>query len=256
MKILLLNSILLLSSFLTLGQETYYNQIFRSAVKLMDDNKVNGSGVFVRKNNSHYLITALHVIKNSSVLHLSYLGTNLERNYCQINLDSVEIRTNISKDLVAIRIGERIDENHVRISTQMHCNGLDVQMFPLDVNGFFKGDNQELLGRRILVPGYPTNVFNSYIDRTKPLLRNGIIAGLGTNESLIIDAPVYGGNSGGPIYVDIGDDTSTRFVFVGIAIQYSFGLNKIPTKDDSFDNSGLGVIITSKDIAQLISIEN
>ena len=73
---------------------------------------------------------------------------------------------------------------------------------------------------QIFMFGYPSVGFAGYsqIDHARPLVRGGIVAGLNAAlKTIIIDAPVNHGNSGGPV-VQLSRTNKLRII--GIATQY------------------------------------
>jgi hypothetical protein len=116
--------------------------------------------------------------------------------------------------------------------------------------------------------GYPSVGFADapQIDSSRPLVRGGIVAGLNTAlKTIIIDAPVNHGNSGGPV-VQLAGNNKLRII--GIATQY------VPVPEDvlplrprdpsvpsqapppaivALGNSGYGVVASADSIIDLIS---
>jgi len=79
---------------------------------------------------------------------------------------------------------------------------------------------------QIFMFGYPSVGLAGYaqIDSGRPLVRGGIVAGLNpTLKTIIIDAPVNHGNSGGPV---VQLSRTNRLRIIGIATQY------IPVPED------------------------
>jgi len=82
-----------------------------------------------------------------------------------------------------------------------------------------------LPSNEVFIFGYPTSLGLSnrpQIDITKPLLRKGIIAGKNDKrKTLILDCPVYYGNSGGPcIEVEYIDSFTKRFNLIGVVSEF------------------------------------
>ncbi len=80
------------------------------------------------------------------------------------------------------------------------------------------------IGNNIYVYGYPTSiglVSMPQFDFTKPLLRKGIIAGKYDNtHTIILDCPVYYGNSGGPVIEESPEGMGSKFKIIGIITQW------------------------------------
>jgi hypothetical protein len=75
-----------------------------------------------------------------------------------------------------------------------------------------------------MVFGYPSSLGLqnlAQIDYTRPLLRKGIVAGTNSaKRSLILDCPVYFGNSGGPVLEIDRQAFSTNLKLIGVVIEY------------------------------------
>jgi S1-C subfamily serine protease len=121
---------------------------------------------------------------------------------------------------------------------------------------------------QIFMFGYPSVGFAGYsqIDHARPLVRGGIVAGLNAAlKTIIIDAPVNHGNSGGPV-VQLSRTNKLRII--GIATQY------VPVPEDvlplkppdvpdptasstrtmlALGTSGYGVVASADSIIELIS---
>lgn len=81
-----------------------------------------------------------------------------------------------------------------------------------------KFENTEV-SHNVFVLSYPTSLGKeAQIDRTRPLVRQGIVAGTTEDRRIVIDCPVYFGNSG------------------GLVIQSS------PDGEGGFDNRAIGVV--------------
>ncbi|AHY56839.1 hypothetical protein BJS_08104 [Bradyrhizobium japonicum SEMIA 5079] len=71
------------------------------------------------------------------------------------------------------------------------------------------------LGSDILLLGYPTSLADpDFFEKSTPLLRTGVVAGIIGNAKIVIDCPVYFGNSGGLV---LRADTSEPFTAIGVA---------------------------------------
>ncbi|MET3970824.1 trypsin-like peptidase domain-containing protein [Bradyrhizobium sp. S3.9.1] len=64
--------------------------------------------------------------------------------------------------------------------------------------------DQVYVGDEILLFGYPTSLAGeASFDRSTPLLRSGIVAGKTSGNQIVIDCPVYYGNSGGLVAMPV-----------------------------------------------------
>jgi Trypsin-like peptidase domain len=94
---------------------------------------------------------------------------------------------------------------------------------PLVKTGTSKYDDV-VVGNEVYVFGFPTSIGLKnvpQIDQLRPLLRKGIVAGRNeTLKTIIIDCPVFPGNSGGPVMEMDGSLFDRKFRVVGVAIQF------------------------------------
>src|ERR1700735_115116 len=105
------------------------------------------------------------------------------------------------------------------IPLEMAATGL----LGVNMDGVRKVD-QVLVGNDAILYGYPASLGlpdTHQFDPLRPLLRKAMIAGEDAQaRSLIIDGPVYRGNSGGPvIQIDI-DFPVTHYYLVGVLTQF------------------------------------
>jgi hypothetical protein len=119
-------------------------------------------------------------------------------------------------------------------------------------------------GRASFMLGYPSIGLtgSSQIDHTRPLVRRGIVAGFNAAlKTIIIDAPVNHGNSGGPV---VQLSRTNRLRIIGIATQFVpvpedvLPLNPAEAADAAramlaLGNSGYGVVASADAIIELIA---
>jgi hypothetical protein len=84
--------------------------------------------------------------------------------------------------------------------------------------------DQVLTGNDVMLFGYPSSLALRQLrqlDPSRPLLRKGIVAGTNpAKKSIILDCPVYFGNSGGPALEMDKDGFQTRLKIIGVVDQY------------------------------------
>ena len=117
---------------------------------------------------------------------------------------------------------------------------------------------------QIFMFGYPSVGIAGFsqIDLGRPLVRGGIVAGLNAAlKTIIIDAPVNHGNSGGPV-VQLSRTNKLRII--GIATQFvPVPEDVLPSKPEdaasspsrtmlALGNSGYGVVASADAIIELI----
>lgn len=81
-----------------------------------------------------------------------------------------------------------------------------------------------LVGNEVIVFGYPTSLGLKHMpqfDYERPLLRSGLVAGLNRQQqTMVLDCPVYPGNSGGPVIeIEVGR-LECRYRLIGVLTQF------------------------------------
>jgi hypothetical protein len=84
-----------------------------------------------------------------------------------------------------------------------------------------------LVGNDVILFGYPTSLGipqRPQFDTHRPLLRKGVVAGLNLQKrAIILDCPVYQGNSGGPVIEIEMDDKKLltwHFYIIGVVSEF------------------------------------
>ena len=271
----------ILFSFYSLEAQTkvYEKQILNSCHLIF--NKSDGSGLFYSDTNNLYLITARHVIFDLTSRGIFFKDSILKvitfprdvsyasPDTIQINLvnadKSLMIKIDPVQDIVVIRIATITKgDNNTKSLTYLPF----IEKFgttPTRINSFtvehILSISKINLGDDIAVFGFPTSLIsdpdNPQFDYNRPLIRKGIIAGLNVNNgTIILDCPVYPGNSGGPVVrtyydlVDVNDGFAqvVRTGLIGIVIQFiplvekwenhAFSITNI-----EIENSGYSVVV-------------
>ena len=197
----------------------------------------SGSGALYATDKHVYLITARHVlydelqnirvdsieivcqstdIKNDSTsrfrLDLNLLTSKFHRvaDVCIVRIADITAvsPTTKSKYLPGVEILEKASSN-IGISKRKDILLIDEILIPNDIYIF----------------GYPTSIGlrrSPQFDYNKPLIRKGIISNIyKETKTIVLDAAVYNGNSGGPIVqVKIGQDGKREFNLIGIVSEY------------------------------------
>lgn len=111
--------------------------------------------------------------------------------------------------------------------------------------------NDVIVGNQVFVFGYPTSITekNPWLNIKLPLLRKGIIAG--KNEvlkAIILDCPVFYGNSGGlVIEVEKTPFASPKYMAIGLITNF------IPFQIGWYQNSGYSVVVPMDFVEELIT---
>jgi S1-C subfamily serine protease len=228
----------------------------------------SGSGFYYRTESSLYLVTARHVLSigvpnpqtkevrypdlSVEVLSWSKDDPNPKRNVISFSFagvhDSGALKLHPSRDVAVVKVGSVVqvgDATKVAwlpgVSIrEMSESGIVWASAP-NVATFEK----VLVGNDAILFGYPASLGlpNTHqFDPLRPLLRKALIAGEDPERrSLIIDGPVYRGNSGGPVFeIDQEQLGLFHFYLVGVLVEF------IPLTENAPDftmllNSGYSV---------------
>ncbi len=251
-------------------------------VALADSQGSQGSGFFLEKDNNIYLVTAAHVLfdvktgslKAGKAKLLSYSSNPKEtgRNIYDLNLAALlaakRIRRHSTEDAATINFATVVGNANTgleiittvtgatlleKVPSGILCVGLDG----------IKRFNEVLTANTIYVFGYPTSLGMKdipQIDPLRPLLRFGIIAGTNpTRKTIILDCPLYPGNSGGPILeVEQDNQGNQHFKVIGIVIQFvpfieTWVNTKHGIENQTTSNSSYAIAISMDPVLELIS---
>ena len=230
-----------------------------------------GTGFFVRRNRDVFLVTAMHVLFDlrAGQLHSREATLRaLSRDVKETAVTVIRVNASQLQEAKQIRTDALRDVAVARIAT-LTRDGLDTTpgvVFVEKSKGAMIVAPFEYLSRyenvnissQIFMFGYPSIGLSDapQIDRSRPLVRGGIVAGLNPAlKTIIIDAPVNHGNSGGPV---VQLSTTNKLRIIGIATQY------VPVPEDvlpltpkgsvlTLGNSGYGVVASADSIIDLIS---
>jgi S1-C subfamily serine protease len=220
-------------------------------VLIILNNGSKGSGFFLDTTTTQYLVTANHVIAEDADLidpkkktykpdaeieAISYSRdmTDTKRNRVKINLHDLQsannIHADITNDVVVITIGTvQTPPSTTQATSLTPVPGVTFEeMATLGTVGValasVKRLDEVLIGNDVIVFGYPTSLGLQQLpqlDPDRPLLRKGIVAGKNLQRrSLILDCPIYFGDSGGPVFEIDRELLQTRFRLIGVVREY------------------------------------
>jgi len=119
-----------------------------------------------------------------------------------------------------------------------------------------------LIGNDVFIFGYPSSLGirgAELIDYKKPLLRKGVVAGLNSRaKTIIIDCPVYFGNSGGPVIeIERVDVMTIKYQVIGLVAQLvpfmeEWVSKQYPIANAQIENSGYSIVVPIDYILELI----
>ena len=207
-----------------------------------------GSGIYFGTANAEYLVTAKHVITSGLpnektgqaqvpdlVLELVSYSNDLptpQRILLRVDfkmlLDRGDVRPHKVRDVAVVKIGT-LNEAQDHSLTTFFSPGVtkvefaDSGLVSAGMIAVRKFD-EVLVGNDAILYGYPASLGlpeSPQFDPLRPLLRRALIAGKDPQRhSLIIDGPVYRGNSGGPVFEIDPQPPDIYFHLVGIMIEF------------------------------------
>ena len=210
-------------------------------------------------------------LKSPSAKLLSYSPdiNNPKQNIITVNfsrlLKSEQLKYSIDHDVAVVEIGKVIENDQkkqiefLKDAIQVKQNQPGLLSASIDS---IKNYNEVLVGNDIYVFGYPTSLGLKnipQIDYFKPLLRKGIIAGKNDKlKTIIIDCPIYFGNSGGPVVqIENVSFAKKEFRIIGLVSQFVPFVEKIINithkyKNTNLTNSGYAIVVPMDFILELI----
>jgi Trypsin-like peptidase domain len=251
-------------------------------VLISGDTGSAGSGFFLTIEESLYLVTARHVILDNACeptakkLRLSFWLWNKGivggRTEYALNLDEAMSKNDLfcgqDSDVAAVRVANiKSVESDIRPIELL--NGFapliqaEGQIFNYSKTAT-KPFNEVAVGNEAFTIGYPLSLSakpDSQLDVSRPLLRRGLVAAkYEDRHHIVLDCPVYKGNSGGPV-IEIyrcGDHCyKNHFKIIGVVSSFVplvqtwsddyFGL----TRTELF-NSGYSIITPLDTVFKLI----
>ncbi|HKI62533.1 MAG TPA: trypsin-like peptidase domain-containing protein [Mariprofundaceae bacterium] len=234
-----------------------------------------GTACVINCPEANYLATAKHVLFDSnnnlrakSAVLKSYTPKLIESDFTQVTLD-----LNVAMQNGNIQFHDTHDVCLVRMFSKSYPNemgpGVVINVISskgiagVNIDTTFKYLDEVMLSNDVYIFGYPASIglrnspqFNSEM----PLLRKGTVAGKNnTNKTIILDCPVYQGNSGGPVIEveAVPNLGGIAFKLIGIVSQFvpaeehwrnmSFGITNV-----QWSNSGYSVVEPTDFIKELI----
>lgn len=197
----------------------------------------SGSGFLYNSEKNVYLVTAKHVLFDEKInfrseeIEILCQSTDPSFNSHRYRLELKKTVIDCHKiaDVALVLLG-KITERKVNGGiTFTHAKGIEIivkgQRNPVlaareNVNLF----DDVMISNDVFVFGYPTSLGiqeSIQFDLNKPLLRKGIVANtFNSAKTIILDCPVYGGNSGGPVTQVVKEDGEIKFRLIGVISQF------------------------------------
>ena len=207
-----------------------------------------GSGFYFGTAGAEYLVTAKHVIASGLpnekthqaevpdlVLQLVSYSKDLptpQRILLSVDfkmlLDKGDVKAHKTRDVAVVKLGTLKEEPDHSLMTYFSPGVTKVEfaesgLVSAGMVAVRKFD-QVLVGNDAILYGYPVSLGlpdTQQFDPLRPLLRRAFIAGKDAQKrSLIIDGPVYRGNSGGPVFEIDPEGADINFHLVGIMTEF------------------------------------
>lgn len=246
----------------------------------------SGSGFLIRHEDDVYMVTAKHVLyrhdpttntfdliaEEAQISCYPRTDAGIADTPCiyRLNLSAIslsgDLKAHPSKDLVVVKIGsiqtveDKLALNLLAyVSTVQESAGVLVHYDMASSRRFAEVE----VTNDVFVLGYPASLSTTemrQINYDAPLARKGIIAGKNiNNQSIILDCPVYGGNSGGLVLEINQAEPTTRIHLIGVVVQFvpfieQWRNTRFPElQNTSLQNSGYSVALPVDNIYDLIS---
>jgi hypothetical protein len=237
-----------------------------------------GSGFFLNTSHSLFLVTAKHVVFNPTTKALvgtecsllsyprdpSEAGTNEFRlDLAKLNSDG-NIKSHSGADIAIVKIANVNRQGAAALLAGVSA----ISSAPSGILGVAEANIKRfaevLIANEVFIFGYPTSLglkAIAQLDYAKPLLRRGIVAGKNDGlQTLVLDCPVYWGNSGGPVLeVETVDLTTKRFSVVGVVSQFVPLVETWRNQTHGYENldvsnSGYSVATPMDPVMELVSM--
>jgi hypothetical protein len=235
------------------------------------------SGFYLNTPTDTYFVTAKHVLFDQkgqllgpTMTLLSYPKDPKEPGVNRFSIDLValnkagEIKPHPSADVVVVRVSKNTpvpgDSSHFMLAMVTGVTAEETAksgVLGASIDTVNKYDSV-LVGNDVLLFGYPTSLGihgSPQLDPLKPLLRKGIVAGLKPDsKSIILDCPIYYGNSGGPVVEVDRSFAQTAFNVIGVVSQFvPFDQNLINhTPIPNYSNSGYSIVTPMDFVLELV----
>lgn len=212
-------------------------------VLLKWDEERSASGFYYRTGSNMYFVTAKHVLfdpqngklRGDQATLVSYapgLDNDPKKIIRSISFGELmkdnRIETHPKHDVCVVRfaqMGKKDDGSLYFVYSGRFFRDVEGQHSVIGIaEPNTKRYKDVLISNEVYIFGYPRSIGIKQmpqIDYDMPLLRRGIVAGKNSGPgTIIIDCPVYYGNSGGPVCEVESEGLETRFRIIGLVSQF------------------------------------
>jgi hypothetical protein len=229
------------------------------------DTGVSGTGCYIRRPDGMYFATAKHVlVDNANNLRgktaslVSYTPDLKEDDFTEITLDltSIEnaslIKYHPTQDVCLVRLTNPdtcMDPPSIGVTLNKTSS---FGLISNDINKSIKLLKDVQISNDVYIFGYPSSIgikSTPQFNTKMPLLRKGIVAGTNNSKkTIIIDCPVYPGNSGGPVIEVEKIQGAINYKLIGLVIEFvpvqeSWKNLLFGTINTQITNSGYSIVV-------------
>lgn len=211
-------------------------------VMIIMNTSSTGSGFLLNTKSELYFVTAKHVLFDDSgnlrgitstlICQTKDINDNSTTNFA-INFAVLQANGNVlshaAKDVAAIKLANNIALPDGGYSLNL-ITGVTIalqgnsQLVSVSAQNTVKKIDDVLISNNVFIYGYPSSLGlkeSPQFDYFKPLLRKGIIANIHKPfGTIILDCPVYYGNSGGPVVEVSLEGLQYKHNVIGVVSQF------------------------------------
>ena len=244
------------------------------------DNGGSGSGFLLTTSNTTYFITAKHVLfdiddnllASTAELICQTEAIDDDSTYVfSINLRTLNSAKHIisspTADITVLKISDTIYTDKTHLTHSMIDGVVEKQVGNGNIVSVISNDvllfKDVLISNDVFVYGYPSTLGlreSPQFDYNKPLLRKGVIANVNKSSgTIILDCPVYYGNSGGPVFQVNIVNGAHKHHLIGVVSEFiPFEEDWVNTKNGithkEWSNSGYSVAVSMDFVFSMLGI--
>ena len=230
-----------------------------SAVEIFTNptNKQGTGIVFkLRSGEPHlFLVTNRHMLDSAKYVGFIVQIVDASKSFRRLDTSIVQLRDSSGKTKLIVP-NLQIDIAAIPFTMPVLNQGEQIITAPETATAYAR---DLYVGEDVLFYGFPEGLKSN---GCQPLTRRGMIAGTDTTQHMILlDAQVYNGSSGSPVFVFPRDPLKTTPTFIGIVAgfvnierQQAIPVGKDTVNVVQSENSGIGYVMPASDIRQMLQI--
>lgn len=240
------------------------------------DTGSSGSGFNVITKDHLYLVTARHVLSDNtgnllgkSIELVAYSDDLNDKTPTVINLNCEKLTANGNvilhpeKDVAVIKIGNADGNNSFQLVEGVEAVSVSKTGIVWTNSNQLLSYDKVLISNSVYIFGYPSSIGmqnSPQFDYNRPLIRKGIVASKYEQaNTIILDCPVYYGNSGGAvIQEEILENGDRNFNIIGVVSQFvpyveNWVNNRNGLVNTTILNSGYSVAVSIDTVLELLT---